>query len=257
MELGPGDLDQGAGCRSDTVPAMPTHEIHAYRAIDGRSLELELVRPDGGAAPFPAVVFFHGGAWRMGERSMLLPQCRHLADCGAIGISVTYRLATEDSGTTPLDCTDDAIHAVRWVREHAAELGIDAGRIAAGGGSAGGQMATAVAASGVELAALVLFNPALAPDGTPRLLFMGDDCPGWAVNDAFPPSLVLHGTADQLVPIDHARSFAERMKAAGRRCDLIEYDGMPHAFFNHPAPKGRLEETLAETERFLGSIGLL
>lgn len=236
---------------------MTTREVHVYRETHGRSLELELVRPDGGAPPHPAVVLFHGGGWRTGDRSLLLPQCEHLAACGAVGVTVSYRLASEGSGTTALDCAHDAAHAVRWVRDHAAALGIDPQRIAAGGGSSGGQMAAAVAAMGIELAALVLFNPALAPDGTPRLVFLGDACPDWSVDGSFPPTLVQHGTADTIVPIDHARRFAERIASDGGRCEFVEYDGMPHAFYKFPAPKGRLQETLGEMERFLRSIDLL
>jgi len=236
---------------------MTEPETHLYREIGGHSLELEVVRPAGGGSATPCVVFFHGGAWRIGERGQFLPQCRALAERGATAITVTYRLVTDGGENTPIDCSDDAAHAVAWVRSHAAELGVDPRKIAAGGGSAGGQMAGAIASAGTELAALVLFNPALGPDGTPCLSFLGDGSPDWPVDAGYPPTLVLHGTADSLVPIDHSRRFAERMKTVGNRCELIEYEGMQHAFFNHPAPEGRYDETLAEMLRFLESANLL
>ena len=234
-----------------------TPEVHVYREIAGKRLELELIRPpQQSGAPHPALVLFHGGGWRMGAREQLLPQCRWLAARGVAGITASYRLATEGSGCSPADCTDDAVHALRWVRSNAFALGLDAERIAAGGGSAGGQMAVA-AATQVRVAALVLFNPALAPDGTPRLLFLGDRCPAWAIGPGHPPALVLHGTADTIVPIDHSRRYRDVLKSLDLRCDLVEYEGMPHAFFNFAYPKGRLEETLEETGRFLESLGLL
>jgi len=236
---------------------MGRHEVHVYREIAGRALELELVRPAGGMQPRPAVLFFHGGGWRLGSRELLLPQCEFLASRGAIGVSAGYRLAREDAGTTPMDCVDDALHAVRWLRANAAPLGVDPARIAAGGGSAGGQMAAAVAAIGEPLAALVLFNPALALDGSPRLPFMGDACPAWEVDARLPPTLIQHGTADRLVPIDHVRRYAERLRAAGGSCELVEYEGMPHAFFNRPAPEGRRDETLTALAAFLGALGWL
>lgn len=232
-------------------------KTHVYRELEGRALELEVVRPGGGRSATPCVVFFHGGGWRTGDRSQFLPQCKALAARGATGITVTYRLADNDTGTTPVDCSDDAAHAVSWVRDRADELGIDRQRIVASGGSAGAQMAAAVAAMGQELSALVLFNPALCPDGTPRLRLMGDACPPWAVDERFPPSLVLHGTSDHLVSIEHSRRFAEQMREHGRRCELVEYEGMPHGFFNFPAPLGRYDEALAEMIRFLESLGLL
>jgi acetyl esterase/lipase len=236
---------------------MTDTSTHVYREVDGDSLELEVVRPATASEATSCVVFFHGGAWRIGDRAQFLPQCNALAERGATAVTVTYRLATEASGRSPAECSVDAAHAVAWVREHAEELGIDAGKIVASGGSAGGQMAAAVAAMGHELAALVLFNPALCPEGTPQLRFMGDACPEWSVDERFPPTLVLHGTADDLVSIDHSRRFAARMHEAGSQCELIEYEGMPHAFFNHPAPEGRYEETLAAMLRFLESLDLL
>lgn len=236
---------------------MTTPETHIYFETAGSTLELDLVRPADSPSPAPAVIFFHGGAWRIGDRQQFLPQCRKLAAQGTFGITASYRLVSDDNQLSPVDCANDAAAAVRWVRAHAAELGIDPNRIAAGGGSAGGQLATAVAAMEVELAALVLFNPALAPDGSPRLLFLGGAGPDWDITPGFPPALVMHGTGDTIVPIEHARRFAERMKVVGSRCELAEYEGMPHAFFNHPAPEGRYEETVGEMERFLTSLDLL
>lgn len=238
---------------------MTEPETHVYREIGKYSLELGVVRParNGTAPATSCVVFFHGGTWRLGDRSQFLPQCRALAERGATAVTASYRLVTDGGETTPVDCSDDAVHAVAWVREHASELGIDPRKVVVGGGSAGGQMAAAVAATGADLAALVLFNPALCPEGTPRLRFMGDACPGWGVAEGYPPTLVLHGTADAIVPIEHSRRFAEQMKTVGSQCELVEYEGMPHAFFNHPAPDGRYEETLAQMLRFLESSDLL
>jgi len=236
---------------------MTKSESFAYLERDGSLLELELVRPADLSRPAPAVVFFHGGAWRGGSREQFLPQCRKLAARGTFGITASYRLASDANGLSAVDCAHDAAEAVRWVRAHAVDLGIAPDRIAAGGGSAGGQLAAAVAAMGVELSALVLFNPALGPDGSPRLDFLGDGAPDWDVTPGFPPALVQHGTADRIVPIQHVRRFAERMSALGSPCELVEYEGMPHAFFNHPAPEGRFEATVQEMERFLASRGLL
>ena len=236
---------------------MSEPETHVYREIGSHSLELEVVRPIGSDRATSCVVFFHGGAWRHGDRGQFLPQCRALAERGVTAIAVSYRLVTEDGDNTPADCSDDAAHAVGWIREHTKELGIDPRKIVASGGSAGGQMATAVAAMGNDLAALVLFNPALCPEGTPNLRFMGDACPSWGVDESYPPTLVLHGTADTIVPIEHSRRFAEQMRAVGKHCELIEYEGMPHAFFNFPPPEGRYDETLAEMIRFLESSSLL
>jgi acetyl esterase/lipase len=235
---------------------MTTSETHVYVERAGSALELEIVRPTTSPGPAPAVVFFHGGAWRMGSREQFLPQCRELAAGGTFGITASYRLVSNDNGLSPVDCAQDAAEAIQWVRAHATALGIAPSKIAAGGGSAGGQLAVAVAAMDVELAALVLFNPALGPEGSPGLHFMGGASPNWDITRGFPPALVQHGTADAIVPIEHVRRFAERLNSLGSQCRLVEYEGMPHAFFNHPAPEGRYEATVLEMQRFLTSLDL-
>lgn len=232
-------------------------ERHVFCERGSEALELEVVRPARPGGRASVVVFFHGGGWRAGSREQFLPQCHELAASGVFGITASYRLVSEANGLSPIDCVRDAAEAVGWVRAHASTLGIDPTRIAAGGGSAGGHLAVALAAMGVELAALVLFNPALAPDGTPRWPFLGDAARGWTVRAGFPPTLVQHGTEDRIVPIANVRSFAEKVRSAGSPCTLLEYEGMPHAFFNEPAPEGRYETTLEEVKRFLGSLGLL
>ena len=73
----------------------------------------------------------------------------------------------------------------------------------------------------------------------------------------FPPSLVLHGVEDSIVPIDHARRYAERLADLRIPCRLVEYPDMNHAFWKFLAPVGRFEETVSEMETFLRSLGLL
>ena len=95
---------------------IPASEVHVYREVDGRALGLELVRPAEAPAPSPAVILFHGGAWRMGSRDQFLPQCRDLAARGTVAITASYRLADRDRKTTPLQCADAAAHALEYAR---------------------------------------------------------------------------------------------------------------------------------------------
>ena len=90
----------------------------------------------------PAIVFFFGGGWVDGSASHFHPQCEYLASRGMVAISAEYRVKNLH-GTTPQECVKDGKSAIRYVREHAAALGIDPNRIAAGGGSAGGHVAAA------------------------------------------------------------------------------------------------------------------
>jgi acetyl esterase/lipase len=73
------------------------------------------------------------------------------------------------------------------------------------------------------------------------------------VRSGLPPTLILHGRADTTVPYVTAEAFCAEMKKAGNRCELVGYDGQPHGFFN----AAKYDETLAEADRFLTSLGYL
>jgi acetyl esterase/lipase len=97
---------------------------------------------DAGAEPLPALVFFHGGGWVAGDLETHDGLCRRLANAsGCKVIAIGYRLAPEHLFPAAIE---DGLAAVRWASQHAAELGIDPGRLAIGGDSAGGGIAAAL-----------------------------------------------------------------------------------------------------------------
>ena len=94
-------------------------------------------------AALPALVYFHGGGWVIGDLDTHDGVCRLIANAsGCAVISVDYRLAPEHKFPTGVD---DAVAATEWIAAHAATLGIDADRLAVGGDSAGGNLAAVVA----------------------------------------------------------------------------------------------------------------
>lgn len=247
-------------------------ERRVFRTVDGRELDLFLFAPDAPAPPGdrPAAVFFHGGGWRSGEPSQLFDQAAALAARGMVACSARYRLGRD--GYAPGDAVADAKAAVRWVRAHADELGVDPRRVAAGGGSAGGHLAAATALvegfdgapSGTVLScrpdALLLFNPVVdnGPGGAGHER-VGEDwralSPLHNVRAPGPPTLLLLGTEDALVPVSTARAFAEELRAAGGRCDLALFEGGAHGWFNRG--RGGYDETTGALLRFLDSLGWL
>ncbi len=117
-------------------------DVRATAAIGPEgSIPTRVYTPQG-AAPWPGLVWFHGGGWVMGDLDTHDALCRHLAiACEAVIVSVDYRLAPEHPFPAAVE---DADAATRWVSENAAALGIDPGRLAVGGDSAGGNLATVV-----------------------------------------------------------------------------------------------------------------
>src|SRR5262245_55320688 len=141
-----------------------------------------------GAGPFPALVFFHGGGWVIGDLDSHDVTCRALTNqAGCVTVSVDYRLAPEHKFPAAVD---DSYAATRWVAEHAAELGVDPARIAVGGASAGGNLSTVVALIARERGSpRLVFQLLIYPvtDATPTAAIPGPLPPSRRASPAFPP----------------------------------------------------------------------
>jgi len=225
-------------------------EVRVYKNTDEADLKAYIYNPDDLASGERrgAILFFHGGGWRSGNPDQFAPHCALLASKGMIAITAEYRL-TKKHGTPAWRCVEDAKSAMRWVRAHAADLGIDPDRIAVGGGSAGGHLAACIGLgidgfdtdgedSSVRVSgdAMVLFNPAVDIAQIPeRYGWDGrnaDASPLQLVKPGAPPAIVFHGTADTTVPHDQAVAFTEAMTDAGNQCRLESTEDAGHGFFN-------------------------
>lgn len=198
----------------------------------------------------PAVIFFFGGGWNSGTPDQFLQQALYLADKGMIAVLADYRTKNKD-GVTPAECISDAKSAMRYLKAHAGELGIDTARIAASGGSAGGHLAIATAtirafnAPEDDLSispvpsALVLFNPVLdnGPDGGygyERVkAYYQDFSPAHNIRPNMPPTLVMLGNKDHLIPTSTMLRFQEQMTEKGNICHVSFYSAQKHGFFNY------------------------
>lgn len=263
---------------ADAAPAQSAErepQLIGYKATARRQLFLHVFAPDPDEfpGPRPAIIFFHGGGWVEGDALRFYDQARHLAGKGLVAISADYRIGQTD-GTEPRTALSDAISAMRYVRAHAAALGIDPARIAAGGGSAGGQLAAALATSsgfedpaddpGVSYrpAALVLFNPVIdnGPDG-----FGFDRVSGYwkafsplhNVRPGHAPTIIMLGTRDALIPVATGEAYCDKVRAAGSACRLELYEGQPHAFFSRARSALYYGRTLAAMDAFLSELGYL
>jgi acetyl esterase len=263
--------------RETRVASTPTPpEIGTVKNItangQGGPIPLRVYRPAGVAddIQLPGVVYFHGGGWVIGDLDTHDVLCRQLtAEAGITVVSVDYRLAPEDKFPAAVD---DALAATRYVARYGPELGVDTGRLAVGGDSAGGNLAAVVAllardsTEGPALAFQVLIYPVtdvgsesqsyrdfadgylLTRDSmrwfTMHYLRSSIDGDGWHASPlrakslaGLPPALVITAGFDPLR--DEGAAYAARLTEAGVRVDYVCYGGMIHGFL----PMGRLIDT--------------
>jgi acetyl esterase/lipase len=264
-----------------TPLSIPGSEPFVFRKLGGLELRLHVVKPVGWAKADrrPCFVSFFGGGWNSGSPERSVGWAKWAASQGLVGIAPDYR--TRDRlGGTPEDCVSDGRAAVRWIEEHAAELGIDPKRIIAMGGSAGGHLAawTAIPAPGpgkddpppdVLPAALVLLNPVTDTKdsgygGTKR--FGKDAARALAASvpdqmpSRMPPAIVFHATADTTVPYANSVAFRDKLVKAGNRCELVTFEGLGHSYNSSrygEAGKVADKKTRADVANFLTSLGLI
>lgn len=252
-------------------------EPQVYKKIGARELRLWVLTPEGPVAGQrrPAAVFFHGGGWVGGKPTQFDQHARHLAGRGMVAVQVEYRLLAAKTADPPIDCLRDARSALRWVRAHAAQYGIDPGRIAAGGGSAGGHLAAALGlmdgfddpaddrSVSPRANALLLFNPVFdnGPGGWGHERTgerYREFSPFHNIAKGAPPAIVFVGSQDKLLPVKTVEAFRDKMRAVGARCETFVYEGQGHGFFNYRADNHRYYDvTLKETDAFLVSLGWL
>lgn len=256
-----------------SFPASRASETVVYKQVDQQSLKLWIDKPAGWKATdkLPGIVFFFGGGWVGGTPEQFSRQSMYFAGRGMIGIRVEYRTISKDGGGLPVVCCEDAKSAMRYVRSHAAELGMDPDRIAGAGGSAGGHLAAFTAlveglddpkddkAVSCKPNALVLFNPVFdnGPGswGHDRLGSRYKEfSPAHHVAKGAPPTIVFVGDSDKLLPVGVVKAYQSRMEKAGARCELRIYPGKGHGFFNR---QPYLNQTLSEADKFLTSLGWL
>ncbi len=218
----------------------------------------------------PVIVFFFGGGWKNGSYEQFVPQSEYLATRGIVAISADYRISSKHK-TTPDACVEDAKSAIRYVRSHCTDLGIDPNKVIASGGSAGAHIAACTALVeafdskddpklSAKPNAMVLFNPALNLTVAEGRTIKGADgkdiaqaiSPTLYLDKNTPPAIIFFGTADKM--ISQGQEYAKKAKELGVRAELYTAADQPHGFFNRTP---WCEATAEQMDRFLASLGYL
>jgi len=240
----------------------------------GGGIPVRVYRPEGGPS-LPVVVYFHGGGFVGGNIETHDGVCHGLAvGVPAVVVSVDYRLAPEAPFPAAVD---DCEAAVRWVSDHAGELGADGSRLAVAGDSAGGNLAAVIArrtrdTGGPSIAFQLLIypctdatcsKPSHVENGEGYLLtaelmqwFYGHYLGGSDPRDpdlspllvedlrGLPPALIITAEYDPLR--DEGEAYAARLVEAGVSATSTRYDGMIHAFFGMSGTVDAADRAMAE-----------
>jgi len=260
----------------DNSPSFPGATKVLYKeapdALGGKvKLYLHVFYPAGWKATDkrPVVVHFHGGGWNAGSPERHVPDATYWSTRGIVGITAQYRLGHRE-GVGPELCVADAKSAIRYVRAHAAELGIDPDRIAAGGQSAGAHIAACAgtvpaysdAKDDLKVScvpnALLLYYPYSMV--TTRGNGKDDMSPLNFVGANTPPTFFLGGELDRIAPAEKGFEWGEKMKANGGK---NAFKFIIYRKKLHPSGKTNIHEPgtendmIRQTDLFLESLGFL
>jgi len=259
-------------------------EIVITTREDGYKVTADLYRADNNEK-LPGLIIAHGGGFVAGSKDAFgIPEVsQFFARHGFVVLAVDYRLL-QDGGLFPKNAQDVKC-SIQWLRAHAAEYNVDTGRMIIQGNSAGGYMASfASVTQHNDTFNASCGDPALDAQ-KPEVDFMAawygvhdfttmthnlvrtmelsyfrkvKDIPAFKKEispityaDQAPPMLLLHGTADQLVPFDQSVSMCKAVNAAGGDCTLIEFPGYDHGFVGEKLGTEGADKALTDTLKWL------
>jgi acetyl esterase len=275
------------------IRGAPPTRIITFKENGGVPLTMAVFQPPDAKRgdQRTAAVWIHGGGWTAGDDKAFYPHARYLAMRGAVGISINYRLM-KAADATAFESLADCKSAIRYVRGHAKELGIDPHRVIALGDSSGGHLAACLGTikgyddprDDLSIScvpdAMVLCNPIVdCTQGTWWYAAVGPIpakqrtthpseqilekaralSPLFHIQRGDPPTLIMQGLEDHVVSPDQARRFAAAMKDAGNRCDLILLEHARHAFVctGYTAPPATVVGAIRAIDEFLISLKFL
>lgn len=246
-----------------------------YGTGGGRALKLDIYRPDGDDHTRTAVILLHGGSWRLGDKTMMDIFGPELAGHGFVALAAEYRLLGEAPWPAQIK---DVKTAIRWTKTNAASLDIDPDKVVVEGFSAGGHLALLAGgtsghpeftdkcdiAISDSVAAVVAFFPPIEftieqprPGFTQASLLLGESPTQEAARKAspinyvtagYPPTFLLHGTADKMVSYLPSQRLFDALHEKGVMVELHLYPDHIHEFVRLPS---MVANTQAEIALFL------
>jgi acetyl esterase len=242
------------------VPLAMVDTMGKNIPVKGGNVHLRIYTPKMGAAPFPVIVYYHGGGFVIADLDVYDASAKGLAEqTGAIVVSVAYRLAPEHKFPA---AHEDAFAAYQWTVQNASSMKGDPKMIAVAGESAGGNLAANVSImardKGIQLPVHQLLvypvagsdmntesyqkNAAAKPLDKPMMAWFVKNYLNNATESkdprinliaanlkALPSTTIITAEIDPLM--SEGELLAQKLKAAGVKVDSKNYDGVTHEFF--------------------------
>jgi len=235
------------------VADLEVEQDVVYTTVDGRELLCDIYRPSATLNKHTALVHLHGGSFRGGSKAGAR-LARPLAALGYTCVAATYRVLPEAIWPAQMH---DVKAAIRWTRANASRLDVEPSKLALVGYSAGAQLSLIAAGSQhsahhaddahhtampevtADVAACVALYP---PTGEPTHAVLGPSPTQEQVRSfdvlnyitpGFPPTILFHGTADTMVPVDKSFEIAAKLREVGAPVELHIVEGVTHVFESH------------------------
>jgi acetyl esterase len=249
----------------------PAGKPYIYKTSAGKPRQMEIYFPpnhDPAQTKVPGMILFHGGGWGGGSLGQFRIACAYFASRGLVCATAEYQmLSAADAKTLPPGetrkrvCVTDAKSAIRWLKQHTPELGIDPQRIITGGGSAGGHISALATLNpglndpadpkdiNTSVVAYLWFNPAFATDDNkdPEI-----DVLRYLKKD-IAPAIAFFGDKDTW-KVGWDVAYAQLKTLGNTSVDLQIAPGQAHSFFNKDPWQS---VTLIAADKFLVEQGLL
>ena len=226
------------------------------------------------ASHHPCLVFFHGGLWDSSMPTQFIPHAHHFATRGAVCLTVEYRVFNKHR-TNPLEAIEDARMVIGFLKTNAKLIGIDPDRIVLIGAGSGAHVILSNAVLPDAAGDQDIPIDSLKPAAVIGISSIVDTSSKGVGSDLFPspkedkasspttllpaknlpPCLLLHGRQDRVALFEQTERFAKMYRKKGNRCELVDFEGAGHTFFNFNTHTQLYQLALNSIDHYLCNLG--